>query len=74
MTDQIIVLNGRFAPNGTVVELSERPASLTTQEWFNFLSDRASESYRTLSGARIVFRLTRERLDALKREAAPAAA
>lgn len=74
MSDQIVVLNGRFAPNGTVVEMSERPASLTIQEWFNFLSDKAADSYRTLAGARIVFRLTRERLDALKLEAALAAA
>jgi hypothetical protein len=64
-----VVLHGRFAPDGVVVEMGERPEPLTPQQWFNYLSDKAADAYRTLAGARIVFTLPRERLDALKRDA-----
>ena len=74
MDTQSVVLHARFAPNGTVVEISERPSSLTPQDWFNFLSDKAGDVYQTLAGGRGVFRLTRAELDALKQAAAPAAA
>jgi len=74
MDTQNIVLHARFAPNGTVVEISERPAALAPQEWFNFLSDKAGNAYQTLAGGRGVFRLTRAEVDALKQEAAPVAA
>jgi hypothetical protein len=71
---QNVVLHARFAPNGTVVEISERPASLSPQQWFNFLSDKAGNAYQTLAGGRGVFRLTRSGVDALKHEAASVAA
>jgi len=45
-----VMIHLRFAPNGTVVEISERPKSLTPQEWFNFLSDKAGNAYQALSG------------------------
>lgn len=66
MTGETIVIHGRFAPDGSVVEMGERPAALTPQEWFNFLSVEAADSYRPLAGSRITFRLTREKLEALK--------
>jgi len=69
-----VVLHARFAPNGTVVEISERPQGVSPQDWFNFLSDKAGDVYQTLAGGRGVFRLTRAELDALKQAAAPAAA
>ena len=69
-----VIIHARFAPNGTVVEISERPPVLTPQDWFNFLSDRASNAYQTLSGGRGVFRLTRGKVDQLKAEGAPGAA
>jgi len=69
-----VVLHARFAPNGTVVEIGERPASVAPQDWFNFLSDKAGDAYQALAGGRGVFRLTRDELDALKEAAAPAAA
>ena len=70
MDTQNVILHTRFAPNGTVVEISERPASLSPQDWFNFLSDKAGDVYQTLAGGRGVFRLTRAELDALKQAAA----
>ncbi|CCB66866.1 hypothetical protein [Hyphomicrobium sp. MC1] len=69
-----VLIHTRFAPNGTVVEISERPPALPPQDWFNFLSDRVGGSYQTLAGGRGVFRLTRERVDALKAESMPSAA
>ncbi len=74
MEQQNVIIHARFAPNGTVVEISERPAALSPQEWFNFLSDKAGTHYQTLSGGRGVFRLKRLEVDALKAESAPAPA
>jgi hypothetical protein len=73
MDTQKLILHARFAPNGTVVEISERPEGLTSQAWFNFLSDKAGDVYQTLAGGRGVFRLTPEELTALKQAATPAA-
>ncbi|HEV2157768.1 hypothetical protein [Bradyrhizobium sp.] len=72
--DTNVILHARFAPNGAVVEMSERPDGLTPQAWFDFLSDKAGDVYQTLAGGRGVFRLTREELAALKQAAVPAAA
>jgi hypothetical protein len=69
-----VIIHVRFAPNGTVVEISERPAALSPQDWFNFLSDKAGAVYQALSGGRGVFRLTRAQVDTLKAESAPSAA
>ena len=66
MSDGLVLIHGRFAPNGDVVEISERPAALTPQQWFNHLADKASDVYRTLAGGRILFSLTAERLASLK--------
>jgi hypothetical protein len=57
----------RFAPNGSVVEISERPAALAPQEWFNRLSLGAGETYQTLAGGRGLFRLAPAKLDAVKK-------
>ena len=69
-----IIIHVRFAPNGTVVEIGERPAPLSPHDWFNWLSDKAGMAYQTLSGGRGVFRLTRSEVDTLKSEAAASAA
>jgi len=68
-----VIIHTRFAPNGTVVEISERPAALTPQDWFNFLSEKAGEAYQALAGGRGVFRLSRGEVDALKQATAKAA-
>jgi hypothetical protein len=69
-----VMIHLRFAPDGTVVEISERPKALTPQEWFNVLSDKAGSVYQTLSGGRGVFRLTAEQVEAFKAEYPPTAA
>ena len=74
MDTRNVVLHVRFAPNGTVAEIGERPASLSPQDWFNVLSDRASNAYQAFAGGRGVFRLTRTEVDALKQDAVPTAA
>lgn len=68
MQTETILIHLRFAPDGTVVEISERPRSLTPQQWFNFLSDKAGNAYQVYSGGRGVFRLTKSELNALKAE------
>jgi hypothetical protein len=68
MDTQSVIIHARFAPNGTVVEIGERPAGRTPQEWFDFLSDKAADVYQALAGGRGVFRLTRSKVDALKQE------
>jgi hypothetical protein len=68
-----VIIHARFAPNGTVVEIGERPAALTPQDWFNFLSEKAGDAYQTLAGGRGVFRLSRGEVDALKQATAKAA-
>ncbi len=74
MESQNVIIHARFAPNGAVVEIGERPATLTPQDWFNFLLGRAGDAYQALSGGRGVFRLTRASVDSLKAESAPTVA
>jgi hypothetical protein len=61
-----VIIHVRFSPNGTVVEISERPPALSPQDWFNCLSDQAGNAYQALSGGRGVFRLSRTEVDALR--------
>ncbi len=74
MEPEKVIIHARFAPNGTVVEISERPTALAPHEWFNFLSEKAGQAYQTLAGGRGVFRLTRAEVDALKQQTAVKAA
>jgi len=64
-----VVIYTRFAPNGTVVEIGERPQGLTPQDWFDYLSNNTLDKYQALAGGRGVFRLTRGETDALKASA-----
>lgn len=66
MENDKVMIHVRFAPDGTVTEIGERPSTLTAQDWFNRLSDAAGDGYLALSGGRGLFRLPRERVDALK--------
>jgi hypothetical protein len=68
-----VMIHVRFAPNGSVVEIGERPPGLSPQDWFNSLCDKAGMEYQALSGGRGVFRLTRTVVDALKTDSAAAA-
>tara|TARA_B100000780_G_C21015465_1_gene406792 strand:+ start:92 stop:304 length:213 start_codon:yes stop_codon:yes gene_type:complete len=59
----------RFAPNGTVTEISARPDALTPQQWFNWLSGNAANAYRAYAGGRGVFKLNEGELEQLQRSA-----
>lgn len=74
MESGTVIIHVRFAPNGAVVEISERPATVSLQDWFNCLSASAGGTYQTFAGGRGVFRLTRSQIDALKDESASSAA
>jgi hypothetical protein len=75
MDPNLVIIHARFAANGSIAEIGERPSGLTPQEWFDFLSDKVGgETYQSLMGGRGIFRLTREQTDALKAEVAKPAA
>ncbi len=74
MESHDVLIHVRFAPNGAVVEIGERPAGLSGQDWFFLLSDKAGNAFQPLAGGRGVFRLSRDGVDALKAEGAPSAA
>ncbi len=71
METQSVMIHLRCAPDGSVSEISERPAVLSPQAWFNFLSEKAATVYQPLAGGRGVFRLTRAEVDALQAGAFP---
>jgi hypothetical protein len=68
-TDNVII-HVRFAPDGSVVEVGERPSAVSPQDWYFRLCEGAADNYQPLSGGRAVFRLTRGAVDALKGAAA----
>ncbi len=74
MSTETVMIHLRFAANGSVVEISERPNGLTPQEWFNLLSDNAGDCYQAFSGGRGVFRVPPEKLEALKAQSTASAA
>jgi len=57
-----VLIHVRFAANGQVTEIGERPAALPAQDWFNKLSAVAGAGYQPLSGGRGVFHVTRGEL------------
>jgi len=66
--DQVMI-HVRFAPNGTVTEIGERPSALSAQDWFNLLTRSTTDCYESLSGGRALFRLPRQQVDQLKSSA-----
>jgi hypothetical protein len=64
MSEHLINIHCRFAPNGQVVEISERPPALEPHAWFNRLSAAYVTKYQAFAGGRGLFRLTREQIDA----------
>ncbi len=66
METSYAVIHTRFAPDGAVVDISERPAWATPQQWFDMLSRNTVNAYRALLGGRGVFQLPREQLQGLK--------
>jgi len=70
MDSNQVMIHVRFAPNGTVTEIGERPSALTAQAWFNLLTSTTQDNYEALSGGRALFRLSRAEVDQLKSSAA----
>jgi hypothetical protein len=66
MSEKSNIIHVRFAPDGTVTEIGERPPSLSAKQWYNRLSEKAGTMFEALSGGRGVFRLSPEQLEALK--------
>ncbi len=66
MENKSVMIHVRFAPNGTVTEIGERPGDLSAQEWFNRLSRDTHNGYQSLSGGRGLFRVSAEQLGTLK--------
>ena len=66
MENNQVMIHVRFAPDGTVKEIGERPAEVGVQEWFNRLSSGAADYYQSLSGGRGVFRVPGELVETLK--------
>lgn len=61
-----VMIHVRFAPNGAVVEISERPSVASPQSWFDYLTARVGESFQPLSGGRGLFRVERATVDTFK--------
>ena len=68
MENDQVMIHVRFAADGSVTEIGERPAALCAQDWFNRLSDSAGDAYSALSGGRGLFRLARGQIETLRLE------
>ncbi|CAN2534311.1 MAG TPA: hypothetical protein VIF40_03915 [Methylosinus sp.] len=66
MSDKSVIIHVRFFNDGTVLEISERPASLSGQEWFTKLTNAYAMDFMALSGGRGAFKLTPEELAVAK--------
>lgn len=66
MESSEVMIHVRFSPDGTVREISARPATLSAQDWFNRLSNEAASAYQALSGGRGLFRLSAVQLQSLQ--------
>jgi hypothetical protein len=64
------VIHARYAADGSVNEISERPEGVTAQQWFNTLCLKAPNAAHALAGGRMIFRINASELDALKAAAA----
>ncbi len=69
MSTEDTMIHVRFAPDGTVTEISARPADLTAQQWFNRLTENAGSHFAALSGGRGLFRLPPGVLDDVRASA-----
>jgi hypothetical protein len=66
MTTNATIVHVRFAPDGSVMEIGERPAGLAAQQWYDRLSERFGSAFQALAGGRGVLRVAKDDLGALK--------
>ncbi|WP_374544582.1 hypothetical protein [Rhodoblastus sp.] len=57
MAPSEIVIHARYAPDGTCMEIGERPTSVTPQAWFKYLYENAGDTAQPLAGGRLIFRV-----------------
>ena len=69
MSEAPILIHVRFAPDGTVEEIGEKPSTITAQDWFKRLNVKAGDAFQPLAGGRGVFRLESALLNTLKASA-----
>jgi hypothetical protein len=72
MSNSEVLIHVRFAPNGVVTEIGERPEATPAQHWFDYLTTQAGEEFQPLSGGRGIFRIARERVESFKAAVASA--
>ena len=65
-----IVIHARYAPDGTCLEIGERPARLSAQQWYAFLYEKVGQTAQPLAGGRIIFRVPATELADLQAAAA----
>lgn len=65
-TEAKILIHVSFNPDASVRSIGEKPTTVSEDEWFKRLNDKAGDAYQGLAGGRGVFRLDRGRLEALK--------
>ncbi len=66
MSEASILIHVRFAPDGAVIAIGEKPPTISEQEWFKRLNAKAGDAYQPLAGGRGVYRIDATRLNALK--------
>jgi hypothetical protein len=57
MAPSEIVIHARYAPDGTCLEIGERPAALTPQAWYAYLYEHLGDTAQPLAGGRLIFRI-----------------
>jgi hypothetical protein len=65
MTDTTLI-HVRFNNDGSVLEIQDRPTSLSPDQWFGKLSEKAGNNFQALTGGRGVFRIAPDEVTALK--------
>ncbi len=74
MNEEVVVIHVRFANDGAVQEIGERPAGIPAQAWFGRLWKKAGDRFQTFAGGRGIFRLPRAELEELRAQGAEPAA
>jgi hypothetical protein len=66
MNEEVVVIHVRFANDGAVQEIGERPPGLTAQAWFGSLWKKAGDKFQAFAGGRGIFRLSRGEMEELQ--------
>lgn len=66
MNEELVVIHVRFANDGAVQEIGERPLGVPAQAWFGRLWKKAGDRFQVFAGGRGIFRLPRTELEELR--------